>query len=208
MTSPPRSVVFDFGGVLVTWEPHVVWQRLLGDDEDVDAFLAEIGFEQWNQGLDAGGDWDEAVAEAVERFPHHREALLAYREAYVDTITGLIEGSVALLRELVAAHVPVYGLTNWSAEGMRRAQETLTFLPLLDGYVVSGDERIAKPDARLWRLLSERFGLTPIETVYIDDREDNIAVATELGFRTVHFTGPEALRQALRDLGLPVATHG
>jgi 2-haloacid dehalogenase len=202
MATRVDTIVFDIGGVLVTWEPHLVWARLLGDGADVDAFLDEIGFVEWNDSLDAGGDWDEATEELVLRFPHHEPALRAYREAYIDTVTGPVEGSVELLHELRTAGIPLYALTNWSSEGMVRARDQLTFLSLFLGVVVSGDEKLAKPDPRIWHLLAERYSLVPERTLYVDDRPDNVAAAAALGFRAVQFTDAASLRSTLVDEGL------
>jgi 2-haloacid dehalogenase len=203
-TSPdvPTAVVFDLGGVLIRWDPRHLYRRLMPPDE-VDAFLDEVGFAAWNHRQDAGGAWAEAVEAHGRRFPHRRELLAAYPARFPETLAGPIEGSVEILRELHRrGRTRLLALTNWSAELFPYAESAFEFLQLFEGILVSGVERVAKPDQAVFRLLLERYGLDPAATVFIDDSPANVEAAAGAGLQARVFTDPETLRRDLSRLGL------
>jgi 2-haloacid dehalogenase len=200
----PAAVVFDLGGVLIHWDPRHLYRRLLPDDEEVEAFLDEVGFLAWNHEQDAGAGWAEAVASHSARFPHRAELLAAYPARFPETLAGQVEGTVALVQELHAAGTRLVGLTNWSAELFPHAEETFAFLELFEGVLVSGREGVAKPDPAVFALLLERYRLDPAATVFVDDSPVNVAAAESAGLVALLFTDPEQLRRDLRRLGLPV----
>jgi 2-haloacid dehalogenase len=192
-----KAVVFDLGGVLIDWDPRHLYRKLLADEAAVEEFLATVCTLEWNAEQDRGRPFAEGVAELVERHPAHADAITAYHERWPEMLGGAIDGSVELLAELRAGGVPVYALTNWSAETFGIARERYEFLDWFDGVVVSGEERMIKPDPRFFRLLLDRFGLDPETTFYVDDSEPNVAAARRLGFDAVRFTGPRQLRREL-----------
>ena len=197
------AVIFDVGNVLVRWDSRLLFRHFLPDDAAIDAFLAETGFHDWNLALDAGGDWDEAVAALSARHPRHAAPIRAFHERWHETLPGAIDGSVAILDALAAAGVPLYAITNYSAA---KWAETLPRFPFLAtsfrDTVVSGQEGVTKPDPRIYRLLLERNGLDPAACVFIDDSAKNVAGAAALGIDAVLFTTPEALHDALAARGL------
>lgn len=202
-TGPVTAVVFDLGGVLIDWDPRHLYRRMLGSDAAVEDFLDEVGFAAWNHAQDAGAEsWDDAVERLAQRFPHRRDLIAAYPARFADTLAGPIEGSVAVLRELHDRGVPLLALTNWSAETFPVARERFDFLDLFGGIVVSGHERVAKPDPDLFALLVERYDLDPPSTVFVDDREVNVVAAAAAGLHGLLFTGPDRLRRDLTRLGL------
>ena len=197
------TVVFDLGGVLVEWDPRLLYRSLLGSDEEVEAFLEEVDFAGWNHRQDAGErTWAEAVAEHAERHPHHEHLLAAYPERFAETLGGPIHGTVEVLDELHAAGVRLLALTNWSAELYPHASERFPFLERFEAIVVSGEERLAKPDPALYRVLLERHGVAAARSVFVDDREVNVEAATAEGMTGVLFTDPATLRADLVRLGL------
>ncbi len=195
------TVVFDLGGVLIAWDPRRVYRDLLADGE-IDDFLDEIGFFAWNHECDAGLAWDDAVAALSARHPRRSDLIAAYPARFQDSLAGPVEGAVEILRELRASTVALYALTNWSAESFRHARERFAFLEWFRGIVVSGEERVAKPDPRIFAILVDRYRLDPAKTLYVDDAELNVAAARAVGMTAVHFTGAEALREELVALGL------
>ncbi len=196
-------VVFDLGGVLIDWDPRHLYRKLFGGDEEaMEAFLTTVCTPEWNARQDAGRPFAEAVAQLAEAFPSERERILAFHERWPETLGEGIEGTVAILGELHARAVPLYALSNWSAETFPVARERFPFLGLFDGIVLSGQERVSKPDPRLYRILFERYGLDPGDAVFVDDTPQNIAVAADLGMHALLFTGPAPLRSALEALGL------
>lgn len=199
----PTCVVFDLGGVLVRWDPRLLYRQVLASDEEVDAFLDEIDFPSWNRSMDAGErTWSEAVETLAVQFPHRRDLIAAYPARFAETLDGAISGTVSVLRELHASGLRCLALTNWSAETFPVARARLDFLDLFEAVVVSGEERLAKPDPAIFDLMLDRFGLDPTATVFIDDSAANIDAARAIGLQTVHFVDPDALRRDLNRLGL------
>jgi 2-haloacid dehalogenase len=192
-----KAVVFDLGGVLIDWDPRYLYRKLLADEAAVEDFLATVCTPEWNAEQDRGRPFAEGVAELVERHPLHAAAIAAYHERWPEMLGGEIPGTVEVLAELRATGVPLYALTNWSAETFGIARERFEFLEWFDGVLVSGEERLIKPDPAIFRLLLDRFGLDPGTTFYVDDAEANVAAAAALGFDAVRFTGPERLRRDL-----------
>jgi 2-haloacid dehalogenase len=197
------AVVFDLGGVLIDWDPRYLYRKLLADEAAVEEFLATVCTQEWNAEQDGGRPFAEGIAELVERHPEHAAAIAAYRERWPEMLGGDIPGAVALLADLRAAGVPLYALTNWSAETFGYARERFEFLDWFSGVVVSGEERMVKPDPRIFRLLLDRFGLAPDATLFVDDSPANVAAARELGLDAVRFRDPDRLRRDLRARGLP-----
>jgi 2-haloacid dehalogenase len=197
----PTTVVFDLGGVLVDWDPRHLYRRLLPAGE-VDGFLDEIGFAEWNHAQDAGGSWAEAVETLSARHPDRRALIAAYPARFPETLAGPVPGSVELLRELHERGTRLLALTNWSAETFPYAEETFDFLRLFEGVVVSGVEGVAKPDPAVFRLLVDRYGIDPGRTVFVDDSPTNVAAASAAGLRGLLFTDAGRLRRDLSALGL------
>jgi 2-haloacid dehalogenase len=161
------GVVFDLGGVLIDWDPRHLYRKLFLEDEPgMERFLAEVCTPEWNAAQDAGRSWAEATALLRARHPDRAELIDAYHLRWPEMLGGPIEGSVAVLRELRAAGTPLYALTNWSHETFPVALGLYDFLSWFEAIVVSGHERMIKPDPRLYRLLIERHGLQPAELVY------------------------------------------
>jgi 2-haloacid dehalogenase len=195
------TAVFDLGGVLVDWDPHHLYRRLM-PEEEVEPFLDEIGFHEWNRAQDAGRGWAEAVADLAARHPRRRELIAAYAERYDEAIAGEVAGTVVLLDELADRGIRLLALTNWSAETFPAARRRFPFLERFDGIVVSGEELVAKPDPELFRRLLERYQVDAAETVFVDDSPANVEAARRLGMTGLQFTDAERLRADLAALGL------
>ncbi|MFO1540261.1 MAG: HAD family hydrolase [Chloroflexota bacterium] len=200
----PTTVVFDLGAVLIDWDPrHLFREHFPDDPAGMERFLAEVCTPAWNHRQDEGRTWAEAVAELVGRHPHEEARIRAYADRWPEMLGGPIAGTVAILERLDAAGIPCYALTNWSAETFPIARARYGFLGRFRGIVVSGDERVAKPDPAIYRILLERHALAPETAVFIDDRAENVAAARALGMDGILFTDPAALADALRSRGLP-----
>jgi len=202
---PPqrRIVVFDFGGVLLNWNPRHLYRKLFaGDEVAMESFLANVCTAAWNERQDAGRSFADGVAELLPRHPDKEALIAAFGQRFDEMIAGPIDGTVEILAELKRSGVPRYGLTNFSAETFRPQRQRFEFLSWFDGIVVSGEEGVIKPDPRIFRILLERYRIAPEETVFIDDSPANAAAATALGIHGIHFRSPEALRSELVSLGL------
>ena len=199
---PVRAVLFDLGGVLVDWNPRHLYRRLFTDEVAMERFLATVCTQAWNEDQDAGRPFCEGVELLVARHPQHADEIRAYDTRWGEMLQGAIEESVAILGALRARGVPLFGLTNWSAEKFPLAWTRFAFLEWFDGILVSGEERLKKPDPRIYRLAVQRFGLEPTETLYIDDAEVNVAAAALLGFKTHRFVEAPGLHSLLVACGL------
>ena len=208
-TSPRASrrveaVAFDLGGVLIDWNAIYLYRSMLPDDEAVRQFLDDVGFGEWNLALDAGRDWDEAVEWLGDRHPEHRELIAAFRDRWEETLAGPIESTVEILDELRTQGVRTFALSNWSRRTYDIAAPRFPFLKGFEAVVISGDVGTTKPDPRIYRELLARGRLEAETTVFIDDNPANVEAAVELGLIGLRYVGPEALRQDLAALGLPV----
>jgi 2-haloacid dehalogenase len=199
-----RVVIFDFGGVLVEWNPRHLYRKLFDDAAEMERFLAEVCTTHWNERQDAGRPWAEAVAELVAQFPAKTALIRAYRERWEEMLTNSIDGSVEILSALKRAGHRVYGLTNWSHETFPLARDRFAFFDWFDGIVVSGAEGMIKPDPRLYALLLERYQVDPTQAVFIDDNRVNVEAAVALGLAGIHFQSPRQLRDELARLGFAV----
>lgn len=197
------TVVFDLGGVLIDWNPRHLYRKLFpGDEAGMERFLAEICTGAWNLEQDGGRSWAEGTALLRARHPEQAALIDAYHLRWSEMLAGPIQGTVDILRDLKDDGVPLFALTNWSHETFPIALERFEFLAWFQGIIVSGQERVVKPDPRIYHLLVERYGLRPDAIVYIDDNRRNAEAATALGMHGIHFTGPDALRQELVELGV------
>jgi 2-haloacid dehalogenase len=200
--APARAVLIDLGGVVVDWNPRHLYRRIFAEEQAMEEFLATICTQDWNEEQDRGRPFAEGVQLLVERHPHLAEEIRAYDARWPEMLKGPTEDSVALLEELRARGVALFALTNWSAEKFSVGRARFPFFEWFAGIVVSGEERVKKPDPRIFKLAIGRFGLDPAATLFVDDTAPNVAAAAGLGFRTHHFTGASGLRAALVENGL------
>ena len=198
-----RAVIFDIGNVLFTWHPRFLYERLIGDDRALDAFVRDVVTLDWHFQHDAGRDFADTSAELIARFPEHADLIAAWGPRFNESVGGPVPGMHELVVELDAAGVPLFAITNFSHEFWPpfRAEWPQLFDRFRD-LVVSGDEKLVKPDSAIYRLALARFGLEPEEAVFIDDNAANVAGAQALGIRSVLFTEEADARRELVDAGL------
>ena len=196
-----RWVVFDIGGVLLRWDPGVVYGPLLPDPDELAWFFAEVCTSEWNETIDAGRPREDAIAELSDRFPEHAHLVAQWRRQD-EMITGEVDGTHGLVARLEAAGHPLYLLTNMPADDFAARRARFDVLRHFDGWVVSGAEGVIKPSAEIFALLTERFSLDPSETLFVDDAERNVAGAAALGFRTHRFVDAATLEADLLARGL------
>jgi 2-haloacid dehalogenase len=198
----PRAVVFDLGGVLLDWDPRHLYRRLFDNEAEMEQFLAEVTTPAWNAAQDAGRPWSEAIEQLAREHPDERERIEAYRLRWTEMLAGEIPGSTEVLAEVRSAGVPVFALSNWSAETFPLAVERFAFLGWFDGIVISGNVGAAKPDRRIFDHLVARYGIAPAASVYVDDMPANVAAAAALGFHALQFRDAGSLREDLVQLGV------
>jgi HAD superfamily hydrolase (TIGR01509 family) len=191
------AIVFDFGNVLVDWDPRYLYRKLLDGDQAIEQFLGEVDFFEWNLEHDAGRPFDESIAEMCARFPQYCDLIRAYDQRYEESISGPIWPTVEVLRLLKDAGYPLYALSNWPSDKFDLVRPKYEFFSWFDDIVISGKVRIAKPDPRIFELLLERIGRPAGECLFIDDSPRNIAVAERLGFQTIRYDSTGQLKTDL-----------
>jgi 2-haloacid dehalogenase len=198
------TVVFDLGNVLIPWDVRWLLREYFDSEAAIESFLKEIDFARWHAQQDAGYPVAKAVAEHVAKFPHLAVPIRALYERWFDTMGPANAGSVAVLRELQAAGLRRYALSNFSAELFYQSQPRFDFWDAFEGIVLSGEEGVNKPEARIYEVLFARFDIDPARAVFIDDSLPNVEASRALGMRAVHFRDAEQARLDLRALNLPV----
>jgi 2-haloacid dehalogenase len=196
------TIVFDLGNVLIDWNPHHLFDKIFDKKEDKEYFLKNICTDEWHAKQDAGRKTQEATEELLQKHPDWAHPIKAFYSRWKEMFGGAIEGSVEILKELKEKEYKLYALTNWSAELFEQTEGDYPFLQWFEGIVKSGEERINKPDERLYQILLDRYQLNASNTLFIDDREKNIAAAQKLGMHGIVFESPEQLKRDLEGLNV------
>ncbi|HEY3475307.1 MAG TPA: HAD family phosphatase, partial [Anaerolineales bacterium] len=202
MNTTIKAIIFDFGNVLLEWNPRYVYRRFFPDDpEGMERFLEEVNFMDWNLHPDKGRPFADGVAILSREFPHYSHLIRAYHENWIDSLGESLSGTVQIMKELKQASYPLYGLSNWSAETFPHARQKHDFFNLLDDFVISGEVGHVKPHPEIFQIMLDRIGRSANECLFIDDSMTNIEQAKKMGFVTIHFQSPEQLRADLHELG-------
>ncbi|MFZ0299176.1 MAG: HAD family phosphatase [Candidatus Sulfotelmatobacter sp.] len=202
MTANRSVAVFDLGGVLIDWNPRYLYRKLFaGDDKAMEHFLSTVCTPSWNAQQDAGRTLAEACALLTSMHPDKSPLIDAWRHRYDEMLGGPIHGTVDILSELYSREVPLYALSNWSAETYPTALKRFDFLKWFRGVLLSGEVRLLKPDPRFYEVFFRTFSINPSHAIYIDDLQPNVETATALGMHGILFTDPQALRKELQNIG-------
>lgn len=196
-----KNIVFDFGGVLIDWNPRYFYQHVFRDKSEMEFFLRDICNSQWNMKTDAGLSFSEATKELQNQHPEYSNQIELYHKNWEEMISGEIIENTSLLGILKSKY-RLFGLTNWSAEAFPVAFEKYSFFKNFEGIIVSGQEKKVKPNKEIYELLLSRYGLLAEESLFIDDNRENIKTAMELGFLTIHVNGTHSVKEQLLKLGL------
>ena len=199
---PIQTIVFDLGGVLIDWNPRYLFRSVFKDREaDMEYFLTHVCNQEWNEKQDAGRSFAEAQAEVAIKYPQFKSEIEIYFKRWDETLGKPIDGTVQILERLASEKKHrLLALSNWSAETFHFARERFQFLKRFESILVSGEEKLIKPDPRFFNLLVERHQVVPQNAVFIDDVERNIKGAAKLGFQTIHFQNSEQLFEKLSHL--------
>jgi len=182
--------VFDVGGVLLDWNPRYLYRKLISDPAEMEWFLGAVCTEEWREPHDRGVSLAVSCAALAREWPAHAGLIRAWCERSEEMVGGPIPDGVRLLRQVIDSGLPCYALTNMEAETYPRRRDRYDFLGWFEGTVVSGSEGIAKPDRQIYELLIRRFSLDPACTLFVDDRQVNVAGAALAGMGAVLYTGP------------------
>ena len=197
-----KNIIFDFGGVLVDWNPRYLFRDIFNDDEKMEHFLENICTDSWNIQQDAGRALADGTKILQEKFPEESEMIQQFYDGWEVMLKDEIPENTKLLSQFDREKFRLWGLSNWSGETFPIALERFDFFKEFEGIVVSGDEKMIKPNEDIYLLLLERYNLKAEESIFIDDNYNNIIAANKLGFQTIHFTEKMNLEKRLQELGL------
>jgi 2-haloacid dehalogenase len=199
---PVDAVVFDVGRVIVEWDMRLLIRKLVADEAEVEHVYRNVVSPEWHFQHDAGTPLTDLVPARIAEFPHYEAVIRAYAARFNETIPGPVPGTVELIEALHARGVPLYAITNFAAAFWPPFRAEWPVIERFRDVVVSGVERIAKPDPAIYELAAERFGHAPERMLFIDDNRDNVEAARALGWQAHHFAGAETLARDLRARGL------
>jgi 2-haloacid dehalogenase len=202
MAARIEAVVFDVGRVIIQWDLRHLFAKLISDERELDWFCANVVTEEWHFEHDAGRPLSEMVPERKALYPQYAHLIDAYATRFNETVPGPVPGTAELIEKLAARGIPLFAITNFGAEFWVQFRPTQPVLDHFRDIVVSGDEKLAKPDPAIFELACERFGYPASEMLFIDDNAANTRAAQNLGWHVHQFTNAETLERDLlsRDL--------
>ena len=200
---PIRAVLFDYGNVLVRWDPRHLYRKIFADEAEMERFLSEVVTMDWHVQNDAGALMADTLPPLIAKHPHYETQIRAWDTRYTETISEEIAESVALLDRLAVNGVTLGMITNMPSDQQDACLRHCSRLSLFGTIVVSGVEKISKPDARIYHMALDRLGgVRPEEALFIDDSAKNVAGAVAAGLKAHHFTTPRKLAEALAAEGV------
>ncbi len=202
--SPPiKAIAFDVGNVIVPWDPRRAYAPLFHDRPDeLDHFLNNICTLEWHTRHDRGVPFADNIHDLQQQYPAYAEMIAAFETEWDNMFGEIIEGTVALLRRLHSRGYPLYALTNFAADKFARFREQHDFMSLFRDAIVSGAEKVTKPDPKIYQILLKRTGLPAENILFIDDRQENLDAAERLGLRTILFRDADQLASELSRRGI------
>ena len=193
-----KNIIFDYGGVLLDWNPHYLYDPYFGDKEKAEWFLTNICTYEWNAQHDNGKPVAEGTVELIAQYPEWEKEIRMYYGDFMKMMGGQIPGMEELVKKLKANGQRVFGLSNWSVETFAMVRPVYPVLDLMEDMVISGKERVMKPDHRIFEIALERFGIKAEESVFIDDNPTNVKAADEVGIHGILFESKEKLVETLQ----------
>ena len=195
-----KNIIFDFGGVLLDWNPRYLYDPYFGDEEKAEWFLTNICTYPWNAQHDAGKPVAEGTAELVAQYPEWEKEIRMYYSEFGKMIGGQVAGMEEYIKELKGRGFRILGLSNWSFETFAMVRPKYPILDLIEERVISGEEKVLKPNAEIYEILLRRFNIKPEESVFIDDNVNNIKGGENVGIQGIIFKDAEQLRADLEKL--------
>lgn len=192
-----KRFLFDLGNVFFDWNPERVLKPIFNDDERMNFFINNISFPLLDTRCDAGITIEVAVNDAIKKFPDFENEIKLYYPNHGNMVGGFFQKTVDIFYKVKELNYPCYILSNWSAETYEGMEEKYPFLKDFEGKIISGRDFLIKPDPAIYELAISRFDLVPQETLFIDDRLDNIEAAQKLNFQTIHLTDPSLIQDLI-----------
>lgn len=196
------TVIFDIGNVLYRWDLRCLFEKLIDDPEELDWFLAHVVTPEWHFQHDAGRPFAAMVAERSREFPQYSDHILAYSRRFSESIPGPVEGMPDIVQALADRDVGLFAISNFGAESWAQFRPTAPIFELFSDIVISGEEKMIKPDLAIFELALDRFDRNPGQCLFIDDRLDNIVAGRAIGLAGHHFQNAAQLESELKALAL------
>lgn len=196
------TVIFDIGNVLYRWDLRCLFEKLIDDREELDWFLTHVVTPEWHFQHDAGRPFAAMVAERSQKFPQYTDHILAYSKRFPETIPGPVKGMLEIVQALAGRGVPLFAISNFGAESWAQFRPTAPIFDLFSDIVISGEEKLIKPDVAIFKRALGRFARRPEQCLFIDDRQDNIEAGETIGLAGHHFKGAGRLVSELKSLRL------
>jgi len=198
-----ETIIFDLGKVLIDWEPRRLYRKIFNDEEEMEYFLNNICTPDWNEQQDAGRTLKEATDILLKKHPKYKKEIKAFYGRWEEMLGGPVQSTVDILEFLQKRNTHrLYALTNWSAETFPIAIRDYYFLKYFEGILVSGTEKMKKPDPKIYKLILERYEIDPATAIFIDDSEKNVKSAEASGIKSIHFKSGAQLKKELETLGV------
>jgi len=191
--------LFDLGGVFFDWNPKYFFKSIFSSNEELNYFLTHVCNNEWNIKQDAGKLIKDAENDLIRKFPQYSKEIKMYYSNHRKMIQGTFQSSIDQFLELKARDYLCYILSNWSAETFKGMEEDYPFLKNFDGKIISGEVKLVKPDKSIYELAIYRFNLEPAETIFVDDKLENIQTAKSLNFKTIHLINPNRIKEEINN---------
>jgi len=190
------------GNVLYRWDLRCLFEKLIADERELEWFLTNVVTPEWHFQHDAGRPLSKMVPERIAKFPEYEAHINAYASRFIETIPGPVQGSLEIVEQLAARQVSIFGITNFGSEFWEQFRFTATVFDHFHDIVVSGDEKLVKPDKAIYELALQRFGRAADQCLFVDDRQENIDGCEQVGVRGHLFKDAETLNTELKSLQL------
>ena len=191
--------LFDLGGVFFDWDPKYFYKSIFNSNQDMNYFLDNVCNNDWNIQQDAGRSIQQAENQLISIFPEYSDKIKMYYPNHRKMIKKIFTESIRVLLDLKSKNYECFVLSNWSSETFVGMEDEYPFLKSFDGMIISGDHKLVKPNEAIYEKAILKFNLIPNETVFIDDKLENIQTAQSLKFNTIHLTNPNQIESKIKN---------
>jgi len=198
----PRALLWDVGNVIVGFDPRRLYEKLLEEPAARDRFLSHVCTLDWHIGHDRGVSFADNAAPLIEKHPEHEPLIRAWGDRFVEMVGPVIVETESAIEALAERGVPQFGLTNMPSEAWAGVQALSPAFRHFQDTIVSGDEKLIKPDPAIYAVVLKRTALEPQDLLFVDDSAANIAAAAAIGFHVHRFDDPATLWPAVIGHGL------
>ncbi|MFX0134087.1 MAG: HAD family hydrolase [Candidatus Hodarchaeota archaeon] len=199
-----RNIIFDLGNVLLNFRPDNFLLNYTKDENYIQDFISKIIRSKIWINLDRGTiSLKNAKQEFTDIYPEDRAFIMTFFEHWIEIFTPM-QGNIKIAYDLKANGYKLYILSNFIEETFEIMKKKYQFFSLFNGIIISGQEKVLKPEIEIYQKLLEKFNLIPEECVFSDDIRSNLLSARKLNMKTILFLPNTDLRSELRKLDLKI----